>query len=139
MPEHLIRLRGPWEVYFLANSPRPPTRLSLPVPVLPASEDSRLLLRHFGRPVQWNQDIPTVLRLDQVPGVVVVSLNGETVAEHPATESGPLEFPVARLLRPRNVLELTVAPGPDRTGERGLPWGSVSLIFGRDAVPTVDG
>lgn len=137
MSEHPIRLRGPWEVHSLGD--RPPFRIRLPVDSLPGSTDFRVLVRHFGRPARLAAEDPVRLRLEQVPGVVLVSLNGEELGRREADESGPIELPVNRPLQSRNVLELTVAPGPDRTAGNGQPWGSVVLVFGGPDDPPVDG
>ena len=139
MPEHLIRLRGPWELLDeAAVGPEAIRRIDLPIEILPGSDRPLRLRRRFGRPVRFRPGLACWLRFEDVPGLVQVTLNGEPLATVPGDDVPSIDgsdVPIGSRLLPRNVLELTVAPGPPRQTEAGRPWGAIALVFGPDDGP----
>jgi hypothetical protein len=141
MPEHLIRLRGPWD---LLDRPGPPddraSRISLPTNSFPESDRPLILRRRFGRPALLDGQLACRLRAEHVPGLIRMTLNGEVLFEpagEPRDLAGSLELDleVGPLLKIRNVLELTVDPRPDGAGPAEPAWGSFALVFDDDHRP----
>lgn len=138
MPEHLIRLRGPWELIDPQAPESQPSRLALPAERLPSTGGPLLLRRRFGRPARIDGRPPCSLRAEAVPGLLRIRLNGVDLPRPDAGQggaAGAFEAAIGPLLRVRNLLELEVDPGPaSRTGA-GLPWGSIALAFDDEAPP----
>lgn len=133
MPEHLIRLRGPWD---LLEDPSPAdrraSRISLPTHFFPDADRPLILRRRFGRPALIDGQLPCRLRAEQIPGLIRMNLNGETLSEpadSPEAKGELLEVEVGPLLTIRNVLELTVDPRRAAAGLSEQPWGSIALVF----------
>ena len=83
MPEHLIRLRGSWQI-----EGDPPRRIDLPT-TWPAGLEGRLTLsRRFNRPRFDPSAESLALRLDAVPGLRSALLNGKELPDLAAVESG---------------------------------------------------
>ena len=86
MPEHRIRLRGGWWCHGLSDSPSPAARQ--PATTWdPGQPGPVRLVRQFGCPAINRSRETVVLRLEDVPGLVAVQMNGCPV-ELPATGSG---------------------------------------------------
>jgi hypothetical protein len=74
------------------------------------------------------------LRLDSVPGLIVVALNGDTIAQAPFS-AFPLLFPLPEVLPARNRIILDAYfPGPPDVPAIGFLWGEVGLLI-QDAGP----
>ncbi len=142
MPEHLIRLRGPWEFRFPTDPGIEPIRLPLPSDTLPVARDSMTILRQFGRPARGSASMACRLRCESMPGLLTVHLNGEPLIERSAENAlstDPIEVPIPSPLRLRNRLELTVLGNAASFASPERPWGSVALVFTeQDEPPRVD-
>lgn len=132
MPEHLIRLRRGWLRVALQAPGDGSDRVTLPLAGFPDPGRRVLLTRSFQRPPVDPDREALWLRLEAVPGLNSVVLNGRSM-----TAGGPLAdsllLPVGDDLPARSVLVLDVGPahpvGP-------LPWGEVALVIvGRDVEP----
>ena len=137
MPDHLIRLRGAWELIdadahaeVAAEAAGDlPARLTLPV-AWPAGSARRLrLVRKFGRPAHDPAHESLLLALDRVPGLRGIWLNGLRLTI-PDPASGRLEIPVDRLSE-RNELVLDVEPPAHPPGDSSPPalWGEIALVI----------
>jgi hypothetical protein len=119
--EHLIRLRGGWELHDPGASTSGWSSLTLPIAWEPRSGSRRLrLVRKFGRPSASR----VRLVLEAVEGLYAITLNGEPLAFDAASPARiVVENPP---LLDRNVLALDVAfEGP--SDEPTTPWGNVAL------------
>lgn len=135
MPEHLIRLRGPWQLWDSVDRPEGPSRIVLPIDSLPSSSGPIRLQRHFGRPARSAESVSCRLRCRDVPGLRSIRLNDELLAEPSPADLGPtasIEVPIPGSLLQRNILELVVDPGQARSFPSTSPWGSVCLVFNPD-------
>lgn len=120
MVEHEIRLRGGW---VLLDRDRPTAAhriVSLPTRFARGSPRRIQLVRRFGRPTHDPESEQVALRLEAVPGLVRLALNGR---EHPVADRLELEN---LALGPRNELVLDV-DGADSLGDRD-DWGRVALV-----------
>ncbi|RUL88424.1 hypothetical protein [Tautonia sociabilis] len=139
MPDHLIRLRGPWELLPGpgpdADAPPSPSRLDLPADSPPLALRPCRLRRRFGRPLRLPPGSSCRLRVEHLPGLVRVALNGRILVDGPPDST--LELPLPDDLLPRNLLELTLAPSAAIPSASSLPWGVVTLVF--EAADSVDG
>ncbi len=128
MPEHLIRLRGGWEWADLDDRESRPTRITLPAH-LHLSESRRLrLTRRFGRPPMDILTETLWLRLERVPGLKSIAINGAPV---PLERLGASPLEVAlRELADRNLVELDVnLPASETAGHAIEPrWGEIALV-----------
>ena len=128
MPDHRIRIRGPWDRSTIGgDGAGPPGRVSLPCPG-PGELSGRFrLIRRFGRPPHDPARESLRLDLADVPGLLRVTLNG---VDRPLAPAGgpPWSIPIDEPLPDRNVLALDV----DFAGVEGFaaPWGSISLAIG---------
>ncbi|MEW4567861.1 hypothetical protein AB1L88_08335 [Tautonia sp. JC769] len=135
MPDHLIRLRGPWELRFSADSPsdaRHATRIGLPADAIPEDPLPITLSRRFGRPIRVSRTQPCRLRCASVPGLLAIRLNGDPLFERPpeaALATDPIELAIPGALRDRNLIEFTVLGLAARLASPNTPWGSVVLVF----------
>lgn len=129
MPEHWIRLRGGWEWQTGAADvdaaiKRPVT---LPIEWPLGQADPVRLLRRFGCPPIDPLRESLTLRLEKVPGLLAVQLNGRTL-EGPLGET--LTYRLApELIGPllaKNLLILEVDPA--RATRPGETWGQIALI-----------
>lgn len=126
MLEHAIRLRGGWEWHNPAGV-TPPQRVSLPFDRWSLGAGKARLVRHFQRPPIEAGRETLWLRLDDVPGLISVALNGHPLNAGPLSENAgpwPLEG-----LEARNRLELEVDPAGISPEGRSAPWGHVSLVI----------
>jgi hypothetical protein len=115
VPEHLIRLRGGWELHDLDGEPSNATPLTLPVAWEPRPTPRRLrLVRKFGRPKTGRAR----LVLEAVEGLRAMTLNGESLALD-------AELPP---LRDRNILVLDVVIEA-ASEESAAPWGRIGLLI----------
>lgn len=127
MSEHRIALRRAWDL--LAEESR---RIDLPAePSDVVGLGAFGLLRKFHVPRLDPERESLSLRLDDLPGLVSVRLDGELLAANPEVDRG-LTIQLGRRLAPgaRATLELAV----DLRGlDPGTPWdrpfGSVSLVI----------
>jgi hypothetical protein len=122
MSEHIIRLRGGW----LYHDPDGVSerRLTLPVAWTPGLTERVRLVRLFQRPAIDPGRESLALRLESIPGLVVVRLNGREQAR-PSARSGSLFLSLEEPLPSRNVLELEAEP-PAGCSE---PWGVIALVI----------
>lgn len=121
MAEHLIRLRGGWELLDLDADASHATPLTLPVVWEPRPAPRRLrLVRKFGKPRVGRAR----LVLEAVAGLRAMTLNGGSLAIDPEpTGRLNVELPP---LGERNVLALDVViDGP--SDEPTPDWGSIAL------------
>jgi hypothetical protein len=135
VPDHLIRLRGGWELIdaeaTAESSGDRPVRLTLPVAWPKGSARLVRLVRKFGRPPHDPAHESLLLTLDRVPGLRALWLN-ELLLTLPDSNQGRLEIPLDRLSE-RNELVLDVRP-PHPPGESGQspPWGEIALVIRRE-------
>ncbi len=127
--EHVIRLRGGWDCVDLDDKEPHPERISLPARWGSAAPRRLRLIRRFGRPAASSDNQQLLLRLDRVPGLDSVSLNGQILSVS-CPDDGPVEVPLPKLFR-RNQLVLEVVLPELQPGDRGhLPaWGEVALLI----------
>jgi hypothetical protein len=137
VPDHLIRLRGGWELIDAASAteaeaPDVPSRLTLPVVWPDDSVRQVRLVRKFGRPAHDPAHESLLLALDRVPGLRGIRLNGLRLTI-PDRTGGRLEIPFDRLSE-RNVLVLDVEPPPHPPGDPSppQPWGEIALVIRRE-------
>lgn len=130
MPEHLIRLRGGWEAWDLSRPASEPSRASLPLAGPVAASRNLKLVRRFGRPPLETPAQRIAIRLDHVPGLVSLRLNGKELQPLSPVD-GPWEVPAEDLLA-RNELELQVELPDPLPG----PWGDIALVIRESVAPT---
>lgn len=134
MPDHLIRLRRGWEPCG-ATAGQPPRLFALPRPGFPEGPGAVTTLCRWFRSPPIDPACETLwLRLDAVPGLIFVALNGVEIAHDPFREL-PLTIPLGNDLPARSQLILGVGLLPD--AERppaGFAWGDVALVV-RRSVP----
>jgi len=119
MAEHLIRLRGAWQ-----REGASPGRIDLPT-TWPAHLESPLILsRRFRRPRIDPAAESLLLRLEAVPGLRVVRLNGRDIAR-PAPGASSLELVPDGPLPESNQLVLEIDPTAAGQG----PWGTIALVI----------
>jgi hypothetical protein len=125
--EHRIRLRGGWESRPAISSESELKRLTLPVRWGLRDPRRMILTRRFGRP-RLEPGSRVLLQMEQVEGVVGLSLNGESIFPVlPETTRYEIELPA---LAERNVLVLEIdrrEPASEITGAAG-EWGEIALI-----------
>jgi hypothetical protein len=123
--EHLIRLRGGWELHDPAAADPGPTRLTLPT-VWDARHASRplRLVRKFRGPKVGNARID--LAIEAVHGLRAMSLNGEPLG-FDVSATGPRAVALPPL-RERNELELVLELAVENAGD-GPPWGRIALVI----------
>jgi hypothetical protein len=119
---HEIRLRGGWECAPAVEVGPAPSRLTLPIRADSLPAGRLRLTRRFNCPPRIAHD-PVALRLQQVPGIEAVLLNGLPVGPiSPGRSEFDLELgPLA----PRNELVILAKPSGI-----GADWGVISLVFG---------
>jgi len=127
--EHSIRLRGGWECRSRAPGESLPKRLALPTRWTSDQTGLVTLTRRFGRP-SWDAASEALsLRLDQVPGICSLRVNGQPLAPISPTSSR-FEFPLAGLLdRNQLDLEVDIAAAGARSAGDGADWGVISLVI----------
>lgn len=127
MNEHRIRLRGGWEWRPAISSECEQTRLTLPVRWGRHDPRRVILTRRFGRP-RLEPGTRVLLQMDQVEGVVSLSLNGDSIFPVlPEATHYEIELPA---LAERNVLVLEIEmpePASEITGA-GVEWGVIALV-----------
>jgi hypothetical protein len=135
MHEHIIRLRGGWERHGASGPGSGDEGRRVALPLVWADDGaSRLrLVRFFQTPPIDSRSETIDLRLDDVPGLVAVELNGRLLAR-PAAGTESLRLALAEGLpsgsRNRLVLEVErVEPAPGAGS--GRPWGQVALVIRR--------
>jgi hypothetical protein len=128
MAVHPIRLRGGWEAFAVAGGSA--QRVTLPLAAFPEGSDRLRLVRPFQSPPLDPARESLWLRLDNVPGLVAVTLNGRPLGRPPFDP--PLNLPLGQGLPARNRLVLEVESGQ---ADPGSPWGDVALLIVRDDDP----
>jgi hypothetical protein len=123
--EHPIRLRGGWEWEGPGAPPGGGPRVALPMAWPPGIAGPIRLVRRFHRPPIDPAAEALVLRLEEVPGLSAVWLNGLLLARPPAGTSA-LSLDLEPGLPDRNVLTLEIDPIA-ATG-RASPWGAIALV-----------
>lgn len=128
MAEHLIRLRGGWLWQELDSPATCPIQTTLP-----AYFDSRdgvrvRLSRRFGRPSLDHQTETLWLRLQNVPGLVSIMINGSPIPLH-QDDTQPLEIAM-KDLPDRNLLVLEMSnPEADAARQAAAhAWGEIALV-----------
>jgi hypothetical protein len=127
--EHQIKLRGGW-LCRAAGSPESAAQpLSLPTRWSPETPRHLLLVRRFGRPRLQDEGHTLLLRLDQVPGIQSLTLNGRRL-EHPAAGASSCEITLDALIE-RNtlVLDVETPPPPPESTSNAPEWGFISLLI----------
>jgi len=123
VPEHLIRLRGGWELLDADDANSTPSPLTLPTAWAPHPAPRRLrLVRKFGAPAADR----VRLALEAVEGLRAITLNGVPLA-FDATSADRLVVDLPPL-GDRNVLTLDV----DLAGPSTVPsplWGRIALAI----------
>lgn len=135
MPDYQIRLRGGWESPGFDGGPRV-GRVTLPLPGPPVGPGRIQFARSFQSPPLDRAAESLWLRLQTVPGLVAVHLNGRELSRAPFVE-GTLLLALDEAVPGRNRLVLDVEP-PARLPDPGSPWGEVALVIrrlGESAVP----
>src|SRR5438045_7321055 len=131
MYPHRIRLRGPWtcEPLFRFNPDGQRSTADLPSAFrmtmpgrLPDFRGGVRFIRPFGYPVRIDDFERVWLTFAGVEGAATVTLNDQPLGTFD-TATGPAEFEITSLLRPRNLLSVAVE-SPEPNG--GL-WGEVAL------------
>jgi hypothetical protein len=122
MCDHLIRLRGGWVCQEPGGGSA--RRLTLPVTWTSGLTGRVRLLRSFQRPPFDPARESLALRLESIPGLVVVRLNGREHAR-PTESPGALWLSLDDPLPSRNLLELEVEPSADSAE----PWGVIALVI----------
>ena len=126
MSEHLIRLRKGWESIDLDSLDPRPERITLPLPAGWRSARRLRLTRRFGCP-PLNPDIESLwLRLESVPGLASLRLNGRDIPLGPYAH-GTIDIRLAEL-RPRNELALDLSAPGDPAGD-STAWGEIALLI----------
>ncbi len=127
MPEHRIRLRGPWDRILAADVAGRLARVDLPLGGVDARLGPFRLIRKFGRP-PFDPATET-LRLDLagVPGLVSATLNGSALPMADL-DRGALSIPIPGSIPARNILALDVDPA--LAEGFGGAWGSIALVIG---------
>lgn len=129
MSEHWIRLRGAWERYDLAAVPAVAQRVTLPLQRLDAPIR---LVRRFNTPPLDPGCESLVLRLEHVPGLVAVRLNG-------AAYDGPLASDLTIPLDSFGPLaaryELVLEVDPPDVHHANESWGQIALVVARENGP----
>ena len=127
--EHSIRLRGGWDLLPVGEGTSLPIRLSLPAVWTDQEAGLRKLSRRFGRPPFDPASQALWLRMDHVPGLHSLQLNGQPLGRV-SPDAGRYEFPLANLLE-RNRLDLVVdiAIAATYCSSIGASWGVVSLVI----------
>ncbi len=130
MPEHLIRLRGPWWIAAPDQPDAPGHRFPLPTEGPWPAAPTHLLSRRFQAP-QYDPDHESVgLRLADVPGLTAVRLNEQPLIIY-TEELAPGSARTLDLngsLRPgSNLLELLV--NQSGSAPAGSVWGQVALVI----------
>lgn len=123
MPEHLIRLRGGWELSDPDAATSASTPLTLPISWAPQPSPRRLrLVRRFGAPAADR----VRLVLEAVEGLRAMTLNGVPLVFDPAaTDRLVADLPP---LANRNVLTLDIDLA-GRSTEPSAPWGHIALVL----------
>jgi hypothetical protein len=125
--EHRIRLRGGWEWRPVISAESDQKRLTLPVRWGLRDQRRMILTRRFGRP-PLEPGSRVLLQMDQVEGVVSLSLNGESIFPVlPQTTRYEIELPA---LADRNVLVLEIELNESAGATTGAwsEWGQIALI-----------
>lgn len=127
MPEHSIRLRGGWEWHEGSGPSATRQRLTLPGLLPTAESDHIRLVRAFGCPALDHARERLVLRLGDVPGLLIAWLNDRELAR-PAEGCATLEIGLDLPLPARNVLLLDVNPSAQNAGGRRSAWGNIAIV-----------
>lgn len=127
MYPHRIRLRGPWSYQALDPDAGPgASRVALTCSweeaAVKAAHGELRLRRRFSWPARLDSHERLWLVFDQLPGLRVVSLNGEPLGPV-ISEAARFEFDVTGRIRPRDELEIQVMP----LAGGGGAWGEVAL------------
>ena len=127
MNEHRIRLRGGWGLRPAIAPQSDQVRLALPIRWGLRSTGRVILTRRFGRPPLEPGD-RVLLQMDQVQGVVALSLNGQSIFPVlPEITRYEIELPA---LAEKNVLVLELEM-PEPVGKIDSPgdeWGMIALV-----------
>ena len=109
MSEHLIRLRKGWELIDLDSPDLRPAPITLPLPAGWGAARRLRLTRRFGCPPLSLQGESLWLRLESVPGLASLRLNGHDLPLGPYFQ-GTIDIRLADLLA-RNELALELSGG----------------------------
>jgi len=127
--EHSIRLRGGWECRTASSSLTESERCTLPIRWTDEAAGLVTLTRRFGRPRYDLAREALWLRLDQVPGMQSLQLNGRPLGRISPTAS-QYDMPLSGLLEKNRVdIELDIALAARRSASTGADWGLISLVI----------
>ncbi len=132
MDEHLIRFRRGWEPSGAGPEvlPRP---FTLPRADFPPASGSVIGIARWFRSPPIDPACETLwLRLDAVPGLISVALNGVEIACGEFHDP-PVTIALSGGLAARNQLVLNVQPLPaGRAMPLGFLWGEIALVVRRE-------
>jgi len=123
MTEHFIRLRGGWTLTLADGE----TRHALPSTTLRSQPSGFVLTRPFHAPSGLGPGDTVALRMEQVPGVRRIRLNGRLIFESSAMSELPAELDVTGMLVGRCVLVLEVGGSDWNAPAEG--WGHVAVVI----------
>jgi hypothetical protein len=123
MTEHIIRLRGGWTRALSEIQ----TRLSLPCHTLQPIACGFVLTRPFHAPRGLESGETVLLRVEQVPGLERIRLDGRVIFETADANEPPQELDVTGALTGRCVLVLEVGGSEWTAPADG--WGHVALVI----------
>ena len=127
MTEHRIRLRGGWECIPIDSTASAAYRLALPTRWKPEGPSRLRLIRRFNQP-RTEAGTEVVLRMEQVPGIRLLQLNGQPT---PLGSPDRSEFEIAldsSAARHQLILEIE-PPTPDDSVTGAPEWGVVALVI----------
>jgi hypothetical protein len=128
LAEHVIRFRGGWECHGLGGAAGNARRLTLPTVWNDGSPARMRLTRRFGCPPLEPGCQALSLRMDQVPGIDSLELNGRSIARvSPQISSYRIELGE---LTERNLLVLEFDRStPASESWEGRQWGVIALVI----------
>ena len=125
MPEHWIRLRGGWEWQSVSADATIKRPVTLPIEWPDGQASPVRLLRRFGCPPIDPLHESLSIRLEKVPGLLAIHLNGRSL-EGPLDETLSLTLESIGPILAKNLLILEVDPA--RAIRPGETWGQIALI-----------
>ena len=129
MSQHLIRLRKGWELIDLDSPDLRPAPITLPLPAGWGAARRLRLTRRFGCPPLSLQSESLWLRLESVPGLASLQLNGHDLPLGPYFQ-GTIDIRLADLPA-RNELALELSGGASLGAPPGdrVAWGEIALLI----------
>ena len=131
VPDHLIRFRRGWQLLTDDAPGSPYGRVSLPA-LWPAGPARKLrLFRRFGQPRAALPGETLWLRLDRVPGLGPITLNGSLLRER-SEDGGLIEILLPELAdRNELIVEVRLPEGEPTGVDHLAEWGDIALVVRR--------